>query len=176
MSPKPDRELLFKEWMEAHGGIIVKIARSFARSTADLEDLKQEMMLQLWMSIPVFSGEAKASTWIYKVCLNTALMWHRGVGRREHRIELGADLSQFSTDRASPADDAAQREILSKLYEAIRSMPDFDRTLVLMMLDELTYREIAEVTGLTENHVGVALTRARKRLVELMKGVGNELE
>ena len=55
-------------------------------------------------------------------------------------------------------------------------MPDFDRTLVLMMLDELTYREIAEVTGLTENHVGVALTRARKRILELMKGGSDELE
>ncbi len=55
-------------------------------------------------------------------------------------------------------------------------MPDFERALVLLSLDELTYREIAEITGLTENHVGVALTRARKRLATLMKGVTDELE
>ena len=55
-------------------------------------------------------------------------------------------------------------------------MPDFDRALVLLMLDGLAYREIAEVTGLTENHVGVALTRARKRLAALLKGVTDELE
>lgn len=176
MNPNPDRELLFKAWMEAHGGILVRIARSFARTPADVEDLKQEMMLQLWITLPTFAAQAKASTWVYRVCLNSALMWRRGAGRRERQIELSGDLSHFATGGASPADDAAQGELLAKLYEAIRAMREFDRTLVLMMLDELTYREIAEVTGLTENHVGVALTRARKRLFELMKGVGNELE
>ena len=61
MNPNPALELLFKEWMEAHGGIIVKIARSFARTPADMEDLKQEMMLQLWISLPSFAGQSKAS-------------------------------------------------------------------------------------------------------------------
>ena len=55
-------------------------------------------------------------------------------------------------------------------------MPRFDRVMVLLMLDGLAYREIAEVTGLTENHVGVALSRARKRLAELLKGAADELE
>ena len=77
---------------------------------------------------------------------------------------------------ASPADSAGQRELLEKLYTAIRAMPDFDRALVLLSLDGLPYREIAEVTGLTENHVGVALTRARKRLAGHMKGLIDELE
>jgi RNA polymerase sigma factor (sigma-70 family) len=166
---------MFKSWMDEHGGIIWRIARSFARSPADIEDLRQEMMLQLWVTASAFSRQSKASTWIYRVCLNTALMWHRGKGRRERRIELGSDLSQFKAAGKTPAEDASQNELLAKLYEAIRAMPESDRTLILMMLDGLAYREIAEVTGLTENHVGVALTRARKRLMELMKGVTNEL-
>jgi RNA polymerase sigma factor (sigma-70 family) len=166
---------MFKSWVEDHGGIIGRIARSFARTQADVEDLKQEMMLQLWVTASTFSRQARASTWIYKICLNTALMWYRGKDRRERRIELGSDLSQFRAGEQSPAEDAAQNEILTKLYEAIRAMPDSDRTLVLMMLDGLAYSEISEVTGLTENHVGVALNRARKRLMELMKGVTNEL-
>jgi RNA polymerase sigma factor (sigma-70 family) len=175
MHPTPDVEPMFKSWMEDHGGIIGRIARSFARNPADVEDLKQEMMLQLWVTASMFSKQSKASTWIYKICLNTALMWHRGMDRRERRIELGSDISQFKAGGQNPAEGAAQNELLSKLYEAIRAMPESDRTLVLMMLDGLAYREIADVTGLTENHVGVALTRARKRLMELMKGVTNEL-
>lgn len=175
MHPNPDVEQLFKSWIVDHGGILGKIARSFARNAADVEDLKQEMMLQLWLTASSFSNQAKASTWIYKVCLNTALMWHRSVGLRERRIDFGVDLSRFKAPEQTPAEDAAEGELLSKLYEAIRAMPDSDRTLVLMMLDGLAYREIAEVTGLTENHVGVALSRARKRLMELMKGVTNEL-
>lgn len=161
--------------MEEHAGIVGRVARSFARNPADVEDLKQEMMLQLWVTASMFSGQAKASTWIYKVCLNTALMWYRGKGRRERRIEPGSDLSQYKAGGKSPAEEAAQSDLLTKLYESIRAIPETDRTLVLMMLDGLAYREIAEVTGLTENHVGVVLTRARKRLMELMKGITNEL-
>jgi RNA polymerase sigma-70 factor (ECF subfamily) len=80
------------------------------------------------------------------------------------------------TGAASPADTADQAEVVARLYAAIHAMADFDRALVLLLLDGLAYREIAEVVGLTENHVGVALTRARKRLAELMKGVTDELE
>ena len=66
--------------------------------------------------------------------------------------------------------------MLEKLYAAIQSLPDFDRALVLLSLDGLAYREIADITGLNENQVGVALTRARQRLARLMKGVTDELE
>jgi RNA polymerase sigma-70 factor (ECF subfamily) len=75
----------------------------------------------------------------------------------------------------SPAESAEQQEWLEKLYESLQSLGETERALVLLMLDGLAYREIAEVTGLTENHVGVALTRARRKLAEKMKGVTDEL-
>jgi RNA polymerase sigma-70 factor (ECF subfamily) len=79
-------------------------------------------------------------------------------------------------EAASPAERAGERELLEKLYAAIHALPEFDRALVLLSLDGLPYREMAEITGLNENQVGVALTRARKRLTQLMKGVTDELE
>lgn len=133
-------------------------------------------MLQVWTSLPSFAGQAKPSTWIYRVCLNTALDWHRGAARRERRIEPGADLASVAANGSSPAESAGRNELLDQLYSAIHAMPKFERALVLLKLDGLAYREISDVTGLTENHVGVALTRARKRLTELMKGVTDELE
>jgi RNA polymerase sigma-70 factor (ECF subfamily) len=175
MSPNSERELLFREWMGQYRGILLRIARSFARIPADEADLEQEMMLRLWISIPEYERQAKASTWIYKVCLNTALTWRRGTSRRERRITQGEDLSLIAASGGDPADDVSKGDLLRKLYEAIREMPDSDRTLVLLMLDGLAYREISEVTGLTENHVGVALTRARRKLGEMMKGVSHEL-
>jgi RNA polymerase sigma-70 factor (ECF subfamily) len=66
--------------------------------------------------------------------------------------------------------------LIERLYAAIRIMPGLERALVLLMLDDLSYREMAEITGLTENQVGVGLTRARKRLAGLMKGVIDEVE
>ena len=104
------------------------------------------------------------------------MTWRRGTSRRECHIEQTADITLLATETASPADRAGERELLENLYAAIHALPDSDRALVLLSLDELPYREIAEITGLTENHVGVALTRARKRLAALLKGVTDELE
>ena len=176
MRPIADRTSLFQQWLEAHRGIVVKVTRSFAAGAADAADLQQEILLQLWLSLSAFAGQAKPSTWIYRVCLNTALTWRRGKVRRETRIEPGADVALVASAADSPAEAAGEREMLDQLYAAIQTLPDFDRALVLLSLDGLAYREMAEITGLTENHVGVALTRARKRLAELMKGVTHELE
>ena len=176
MSPTADHESRFQLWLEEHRGIVVKVTRSFTSTPADAADLQQELLLQLWLSLPSFAGQAKPSTWIYKVCLNTALTWRRGTARRENRIQPGVDLARVPTDAASPADRAGDRELLEKLYAAIYALSASDRTMVLLSLDGLAYREITEITGLTENHVGVALNRARKRLAQLMKGVTDELE
>lgn len=176
MSLSTDRARLFQSWLEEHRGIIVKVTRSFAATPADAADLQQELMLQLWISLPGFNGQAKTSTWIYRVCLNTAMTWRRGATRRTRHIDPAADLARLATDSASPAEHAGEQEVLDELYAAIHALPDFDRALVLLMLDGLAYREIAEISGLTENHVGVALTRARKRLTTLLKGITDELE
>lgn len=167
---------LFQSWLATHRGILVKVARLFAPSPADAADLEQELLLQLWLSLPRFSGKAQPSTWIYRVCLNTALTFARGAARRDRRLTHDVDHTQIAADAASPAERAAERQQLERLYAAIRAMPASDRALVLLLLDGLPYREIAEITGLTENHVGVALTRARKRLAEIMKEDCDEME
>jgi len=176
MSLSPDHETLFKTWLEEYQGIVVKISRSFSATPVDCDELQQELLLQLWISAKSFTGQAKASTWIYRVCLNTAMTWRRGTERWRKRMDPTADVSQLLAGSASPAESAGDREILDKLYAAIHAMPTAGRALVLLSLDGLAYREIAEIMGMTETHVGVALTRARKHLSELMKGVTDELE
>ncbi len=86
MPPPAENLPLFQSWLSAHRGIVVKVARSFASSPADVKDLQQELLLQLWLSLPNFAGQAKPSTWIYRVCLNTALMFRRGAARRDRRL------------------------------------------------------------------------------------------
>ena len=176
MTRAAESEARFAAWLTEHGGIIHKITRAYAVRDGDQAELLQEIRLQLWRSVPAFRAEAKASTWIYRVSLNTAMTWRRDAATRTRWIEPDADLDHVPTGAATPAETADQAEVVARLYAAIHAMADFDRALVLLMLDGLSYREIGEVTGLTENHVGVALTRARKRLGELMKGVTDELE
>lgn len=149
------------------------MARSFAALPVDQDELFQEMMLQLWRSVPRFQGQAKPSTWIYRVCLNTAQTWRRTEQRRQYLT--GPLPAEPASETPSPGTAHEQAETLAALYTAVRALPPVDRALVLLLLDGQSYREISEITGLTENHVGVALTRARKKLTEAMKEVRHEL-
>src|SRR4051812_47194449 len=102
MTTAAQRETRFNAWLTEHRGIIHKIARAYEAGAANQADLRQEMALQLWSSLPAFREEAKPSTWVYRVCLNTALSWRRAVARRERRIEPGADLTRIAGEGASP--------------------------------------------------------------------------
>ena len=100
MSPPANHEATFQAWLEEHRGIFVKVARSFGRGENEVADLQQEMMFQLWLSVPRYAGQAKPSTWIYRVCLNTALTWRRGAQRQKRRLEPEADVSLLSAKGA----------------------------------------------------------------------------
>lgn len=176
MTTDDPREARLKGWLAEHRGILVKISRVYAVVPADQAELEQEMALQLWRALPSFRTEAAPATWIYRVCLNTALTWRRDQARRTRELEPGVDINQLRAPAASPAEAVHEREMLERLYAAIQALSEFDRALVLLMLDGLAYRDMAEITGLTENHIGVALTRARKRLAAQLKGVSDELE
>jgi len=175
MQDVSNRESLFKSWLAEYHGILFRVSRSYARSASEAMDLEQELRLQLWNSLPAFSGKAKPSTWIYRVCLNTALTWLRTRTRHERKFDPDAELNRIPSANTSPVDHASEAEILEKLYASIQSLPDFDRALVLLSLDGVSYREIAEITGLSEGNIGMSLTRARQRLTNLMKGVTHEL-
>lgn len=172
--PATDPETIFTGWLREHRGILFKVARSFAAEPVTQGELVQEMMLQLWRSLPRFRAEAKASTWIYRVCLNTAHTWQRGEARQNRRTQPLVDVPEIACAAPSPTAAQENAEALAALYAAVRVLPTAERSLVLLLLDGLTYREISEITGLTENHVGVALTRARKKLAEAMKEVRRE--
>jgi RNA polymerase sigma-70 factor, ECF subfamily len=163
------REVVFKRWLHEHTGLVFKVARTFAPSGADRDDLVQQILLQLWLSVPRFEGKAKESTWIYRVALNTALAWHRGEKKRH-----AAQTPLLAIEEVAEPDDPIGREreeLVARLYAAIRRLPKVDAALVLLYLDDLSYREMADVLGLSETNVGVKLNRARKQLAELMQEV-----
>jgi len=97
------------------------------------------------------------------------LMWRRTASRRSAVIDGEMDVEVLASHHASPAETMDEREIIHQLYAAIHGLSDGDRALILLSLDGLTYREIAEITGNSENQVGVGLNRARQRLAEKMR-------
>lgn len=168
-SPPGDLESRFKQWLVEHGGAVLRVARAYTYSADDCQDLAQEIFLQVWRSLPQFQGRASAATWAYRVALNTALTWQRDQRRRQVRQQPIVDLQSLAACDGDSADEAAQRELVERLYAAIRELPKSDAALVLLYLDGLTYREMAEVLGISENHVGVKLSRARQTLASRLK-------
>ncbi len=163
-----NRESLFKTLLMEHGGAAVKVARAYTLTTEDCQDLAQEILLQVWRSLPQFQGRASASTWFYRVALNTALGWHRNERRRRARQQPILEVEDLSDRGLDSAQQMIEREVVQRLYAAIRQLPKTDAALVLLYLDDLSYRQMAEVLGISESSVGVKLNRAKKALGELM--------
>ena len=170
-----EQERLFRRWLAEHAGLMWKVVRAFASTTPDHEDLLQEILLQLWSSLPAFRGEAKESTWIYRVAFNTALVWRRQEKRRQKKQEAYLNLNDLTDKSSRPPESAYDDERVQMLYTAIRQLPRLDASLALMHLDGLSYHEMSEVLGISENHVGVKLNRIRKQLAEQLKGANHEL-
>ena len=169
-----DRQEVFKGWLQEHTRLVFKVARAFAPAEPDRQDLIQEILLQMWCSLPRFEGKAKASTWIYRVALNTALAWRRKETKHRATQTPLIDIEMLPGTEADSAQRLDREEQVTRLYDAIHQMPKVDVALVLLYLEELSYREMAEVLGISESNVGVKLNRARKILTELMKEVTHE--
>ena len=148
--------------------MVVRIARAFARAS-DRDDLEQELLLAIWRSIPAFRGGSSVSTFLYRVTHNAALTWRRSErGRSERDLRITAELARESRV-AAPFEEGDERRRLEGLYAAIQALPPIDRSLLLLSLEGVPYSEMAEIHGLTPNHVGVRLTRARQAIASILK-------
>ena len=154
-----EQKQIFDQWLSHHKGILFKIVRAFAFTPHDQDDLFQDISLQLWQSIPDFRGEAKASTWIYRVALFSASTWVRKEKKQPPTQPL-ADVEHILTTRTEPANDQ-----LIWLYEQIARFDQIDRSVCILLLDGFSYKEIAAILGISESNVGVKIHRIKQHLV-----------
>ena len=173
----PDKcQNVFKQWLGQYDNLIFKIVRAYADSPADQDDLFQEILMQLWSSIPGFQAKASETTWIYRVALNTALVWTRSKTRRRRRhLALITDFSRQSDIQQNCSEALPRQEIIDQLYAAIYKLPKIDGSLILMHLDGLTYQQMAEVLGISASNIAVKLNRAKKQLAQLLKGLIDDI-
>ena len=152
-------------WLEKYSGIFYKVVRAYSHQPHDQEDLFQEIATQLWKAIPRFRGDSKESTFIYQVALYTALSWTRKERRRK---EEPSELKEADCPIFHSYDDQVNPR-LEWLYESIREMNTSDRSLTLLLLDGLSYGEIAEILGISANNVGVKLSRIKNKLTDISR-------
>ena len=168
MTSPTDLEQRFLDLMDRNHARIVRICKAWSRNPADFEDLRSEVLLQLWRSLPSFDGRASEDTWLFRVALNVAMLFGRREGGRRSRLDQFRQRAPAPAPAPDPSEGFENRERLERLMSAITSLDPGDRALIALQLENLSYAQIAEVTGLGESHVGVRLHRIRKRLTEAM--------
>ncbi len=157
-----DEEKRFVNLINEHQGLIHKVCIMYENDPEVRNDLFQEIVLQLWRSFPSFRGEAKITTWMYRIALNTAISGFRK-GTRKIKTE---DLKEVHFNISESGDNA--EENLQRLQLAIRQLNEIDRAMIMMALEEVPYEEIAETIGISQNNVRVRMNRIREKLRKLM--------
>ncbi|WP_346858608.1 sigma-70 family RNA polymerase sigma factor [uncultured Draconibacterium sp.] len=161
MTPQKPNKKDFSTLIEKNQSIIHKITMVYTNGWTDREDLFQEICLQLWKSYPNFREDAKITTWMYRVALNTAI----STIRRNSKAPSFEPLRDF--DRI---DDETQndKEQLQTLYNAISKLNRIDKAIILLWLEEKSYDEIAAIMGTSKKNVSVKLVRIKRKLEELI--------
>lgn len=159
------KEVDFTQLIQSNQGIVHKVCRIYTDTQEEHEDLFQEIVLQLWKSFDSFKGDSKFSTWMYRVGLNTAITLIR---KKSKSIPVTSiDSTNFSHLKSQEYDEV-QEERLKLLNSSIKKLNDVERALVLLYLEELPYKEIAETMGITEVNARVKMNRAKEKLKEMM--------
>jgi len=128
----------------------------YSNNKEEYNDLRQEVCYQLVKSYPRFNNRSKLSTWVYKVALFTALAFLRSKPKTIH----------FLDDLPEIVDESPETDRLNEVMSQVKKLPTVDRTLVLLYLEDKSYKEMAEIMGLSESNIGVKLNRIKQKLRE----------
>ena len=150
----------FVELLETHQNIVHKVCRLYTNNYDAHNDLFQEITIQLWKAYPKFRGDAKFSTWMYRVGLNTAITLYRKSKRTINTTEF--DTVQFKI-KADEYDDTEEQQ-LKLLYSAVYELNDIEKALVFLYLEDKNYKEISETMGISEVNARVKMNRVKTKL------------
>jgi len=155
-------ESQFLEQVRLNQGIIYKLVGLYANDDEEKKDLYQEVLLQVWKAWPAFRNDSKFSTWLYRICLNTIFTQQR----KKQRVDYKDSLEEISP---SIQNNSIQLEDAKRLRLAIRQLSESDRAIISMHLDGYEHAEIADMLGISGNHVAVKLHRIKQQLANLLK-------
>lgn len=143
--------------------VIYKVCYLYATPNAPLNDLYQEVVLNLWKAFPKFRRECKLSTWIYRISLNTCISFMR----KEKNIPEIVSLTPAEADHSEEWDET--QAMLRQLYRMINRLGQLEKSIILLYLEEKSYEEISEITGLTVTNVATKLNRIKEKLRKMKK-------
>ena len=151
-----DTERQFAKTVREHKSTIYTVCYMVSTDDDEVNDLFQEVLINLWKGYESFGHRSDIRTWIYRVALNTCISLDRKK-RRSGTVRLAMDINLFE-DRD---EDTRQVDLLHK---RISRLQPFDRAIVLLWLEDLSYEEIGQIVGISTKNVSVRLFRIREQL------------
>ncbi|MEM6763409.1 MAG: sigma-70 family RNA polymerase sigma factor [Bacteroidota bacterium] len=151
--------------IDQHQKLIHKVCHLYCKEGTLREDLFQEILLQLWKAYPSFRGESKVSSWMYRIALNTAIALYRKQKKDPPLSEMNEEVHLI----AGKGTRYEQEESQHFLYQAIYSLNDIDKAIILLYLESYKYEEIADIMGISVNLVGVKINRIKQKLKKKLK-------
>ena len=154
-------EMNFEQILVENKNKIFRICKVYATPPLEPQDLFQEVIFQIWKSLDRFKGESSIDTWLYKITINVCL-------RSKMKLEKGNNktdrLESIDFTPAEKENDDSDQEKFRYLKQCIDTLNESDTSVVVLYLEDLSYKEIALITGLSENHIAVKMKRIRKKL------------
>lgn len=143
----------------------MKVCRVYAYDTHDRKDLFQEILIAAWQSYPKYKGDAKFSTWLYKVAIYTAIA---GLRKSKSFIK-STDPNELPQSTITLSYDASQDDQLSVLYKAIAQLNEIDKAIVMLYLEDKSYKEMEDIMGINEATLRVKVNRIKEKLKQIIK-------
>ena len=159
------QEASFNQLVRENHASIYRICRAYLYDPSLADDLYQEILFQIWKSLQNFKGQARVSTWIYRIAVNTAITFNRK--NKQNETVAFPDSFQLPYEDTL-AHKQEQEQQLDLLRLCISKLEPADRLIISLVLEEKSYKEIAEITGTNISHVGVKINRIKSRLLKLM--------
>ena len=156
----------FEEVIEIHRDQVYRMCWGFANNAFDVDDIFQEVVINIWKGYTGFKGESSLSTWIYRITVNTCLLWKRRknkIQEKSNEFDVGVNVVQEEVE------DREKDENILDLRKAIQKLKKIDRTLILLLLEGCSYKEISEISGLTVSNVGAKISRIKTKIKQLMQ-------
>ena len=158
------KEHIFGEIVRENHGRIYRICLAYLYDKSHAADLYQEILLQIWKSLDNFKGAATMGTWIYRIAVNTAITYN--TQHKKNKLEALPETFHPADDHSAGIMEKESQ--LSRLHLAISQLEEQDRLIISLVLEDMTYKDIADITGSNTNNIGVRITRIKARLLKLM--------
>lgn len=151
----------FEEVAKTYGRLIERICFGYAKSLQEMEDLRQDSLINLWESMDNYRGSCSMKTWVYRITLNTCVSSFRKRQRQINTVRL--------TELFDTIDNNDDKYILTELHTAISGLNPIDKAVVMLWLDEQSYDEISSIVGISKANVSTRLHRAKEKLKKLIQ-------